>query len=158
MICIDLEASGLSPDSYPIEIAWKCTRTGRSDTFLINPDSVPEWDYWDECAEELHGIEPELLQQQGISAEAACSRLNHALEGACVVSDAHAFDDFWLRRLFEACKVVPRFKLVGLETVLPPKQCERYEQIARGQFRRHRALQDVDDLIAAIEQARQTEA
>ena len=103
MICIDLEASGLARESYPIEIAWKCTKSGASDCFLINPDTVPEWHYWDECAEELHGIEPDMLQREGISADQACFRLNRALAGKDVVSDAVEYDGFWLRRLFDAC-------------------------------------------------------
>ncbi|GAA0687292.1 hypothetical protein GCM10009104_11700 [Marinobacterium maritimum] len=154
MICIDLEASGLAHESYPIEIAWKCTDTGDSDSFLINPDSVPEWQYWDEFAEELHGIEPELLQQEGISADQACLRLNRALKGREVISDAFEYDGFWLRRLFEACGMQPSFHLVGLEAVLSAEERIQYQFIARSQFRRHRALQDVEDLISAITAAR----
>lgn len=154
MICIDLEASGLAAESYPIEIAWKCSRSGAGDSFLINPDSVPEWGYWDEFAEEVHGIEPEQLRQQGISAEAACARLNQALAGQQVVSDACEYDGFWLRRLFDACGLQPSFRLVGLEAVLAAEEWEQYQLIARSQFRRHRALADVEALIEAIEAAR----
>ncbi|PSL13218.1 hypothetical protein CLV44_11347 [Marinobacterium halophilum] len=154
MICIDLEASGLARESYPIEVAWKCTESGASDTFLINPGTVGGWDYWDECAEELHGIEPELLAQEGISADAACSRLNAALAGRDVISDALEYDGFWLRRLFRACDVEPGFLLVGLEAVLSTEERIQYQFIARAQFRRHRALQDVNDLISAITAAR----
>lgn len=150
MICIDLEASGLAADSYPIEIAWACADTGRSDSFLINPDSVPGWTYWDEYAEELHGIEPEVLQRDGISAAAACRRLNRALEGQKVVSDAFDYDSFWLRRLYRAVDMQPAFELVGLNAVLTGEQCIQYQFIARTQFRRHRAMQDVEDLVSAI--------
>ncbi len=154
MICIDLEASGLARESYPIEIAWKCAETGESDSFLINPVSVPEWQYWDEFAEELHGIEPERLRQEGISADVACLRLNRALKGREVISDAFEYDGFWLRRLFEACDIQPSFRLAGLDAVLNAEERIQYQFIARSQFRRHRALQDVDDLIAAITAAR----
>lgn len=150
MICIDLEASGLALDSYPIEIAWACTETGRSDSFLINPASVPSWTYWDEFAEELHGIEPELLQQDGISVKQACARLNQALKGEQVISDAYDYDSFWLRRLYRAAGVRPGFTLVGLDAVLSGEQRIQYQFIARTQFRRHRAMQDVEDLISAI--------
>lgn len=154
MICIDLEASGLSHESYPIEIAWKCTESGESDSFLVNPGSVPGWCYWDEYAEELHGIEPEVLERDGISADAACMRLNRALSGRDLVSDACEYDGFWLRRLFEACDQKPAFRLVGLEAVLSSEERVQYQFIARSQLRRHRALQDVDDLIAAISAVR----
>lgn len=158
MICIDLEASGLARESYPIEIAWKCTATGRSDSFLINPDSVPEWEYWDEHAEELHGIDCELLQREGISADLACRRLNQALSGCEVVSDAREYDGFWLRRLFSATGVRPGFHLVGLEAVLNAEERVQYQSIARSRSRRHRALQDVDDLIADIAAVRGVDA
>lgn len=150
MICIDLEASGLASDSYPIEIAWACTETGRSDSFLINPASAPGWTYWDEFAEELHGIEPELLLQEGIDVGAACERLNRALEGEQVISDAFDYDGFWLRRLYRAAGVQPAFRLVGLDAVLSGEQRIQYQFIARTQFRRHRAMRDVEDLISAI--------
>jgi hypothetical protein len=150
LICIDLEASGLARESYPIEIAWKCTKSGASDCFLINPDTVPEWHYWDECAEELHGIEPDLLQREGISADQACFRLNRVLAGKDVVSDAVEYDGFWLRRLFDACDIRQGFRLAGLESVLSAEERIQYHFIAGAAVRRHRALQDVEDLISAI--------
>ncbi len=150
MICIDLEASGLASASYPIEIAWACAETGRNDSFLINPESVPGWTYWDEFAEELHGIEPELLQQDGIDADEACRRLNKALKGEEVISDAFDYDGFWLRRLYQAVGMQPSFRLVGLDAVLSGEQRIQYQFIARTQFRRHRAMRDVEDLISAI--------
>ena len=151
MICIDLEASGLAVESYPIEVAWACTDSGRSDSFLINPASVSDWTYWDEYAEELHGIEPELLQREGISAAQACERLNRALEGQQVISDAFEYDSFWLNRLYQAAGVQPGFRLAGLDQVLNAEQLVQYRLIARAQFRRHRAARDVADLIAAIQ-------
>jgi len=151
VICIDLEASGLAVESYPIEVAWACTDSGRSDSFLINPASVSDWTYWDEYAEELHGIEPELLQREGISAAQACERLNRALEGQQVISDAFEYDSFWLNRLYQAAGMKPEFRLTGLESVLGGEQLLQYRLIARAQFRRHRAMPDVVDLINAIQ-------
>ncbi|MEH6628750.1 MAG: hypothetical protein V7739_20100 [Motiliproteus sp.] len=56
MIIVDIEASGLSPDSYPIEIAWVDTRTDACDAFLINPETACcDWDYWNYDAEKIHG-------------------------------------------------------------------------------------------------------
>lgn len=151
MICIDLEASGLAAESYPIEIAWACTDSGRSDSFLINPASVSDWTYWDDYAEELHGIEPELLQREGISVTQACERLNRALEGQQVISDAFEYDSFWLSRLYQAAGMKPGFRLAGLEWVLNAEQLDEYKLIAEAQLRRHRAARDVADLISAIQ-------
>ncbi|MGB2130269.1 MAG: hypothetical protein ACPHXW_02520 [Marinobacterium sp.] len=150
MICIDLEASGLARESYPIEVAWKCSETGRQDSFLIDPASVSTWDYWDEFAEELHCISQELLAREGIAADEACRRLNRALDGCEVVSDAFEYDRFWLRRLYGASGVEPSFRLVGLDSVLSGEERIQYQLVARSQFRRHRALQDVEHLLEAI--------
>ena len=65
LICLDLEASGLGPHSYPIEVAWKST-ADESDTFLINPDTVPGWTFWDDFAEELHSLCRTELRQKGV--------------------------------------------------------------------------------------------
>lgn len=154
MICIDLEASGLAKESYPIEIAWKCSETGQFDTFLIDPASVPEWEHWDEFAEEVHCIPPEMLEKDGIRVEDACKRLNDALAGRQVISDAWEYDSFWLQRLFDAAGVRQTFQLVGLDTVLTAEERIQYQLIARSQFRRHRALRDVEHLLEALEAAK----
>ncbi len=153
MICIDLEASGLARDSYPIEVAWKCSETGEFDSFLIDPASVAGWTYWDEFASELHCITRSTLKQEGLSVKAAAERLNEALRGRDVLSDALEYDSFWLKRLFDAAGTRPSFELKGLETVLSGEEHIQYQLISRAQFRRHRALPDVEHLIAAIEAA-----
>ena len=148
---MDLEASGLGAESYPIEVAWKCPATGLSDNFFINPDSISHWRYWDEFAEELHGLDRERLVKEGISAEVACQRLNEALKGKTLISDALEFDSFWMRRLFNAVGVSSEFTMAGLDAILSAERLIQYRFIARSQFRRHRAMQDVDDLILAVE-------
>lgn len=150
LICIDIEASGLGPYSYPIEVAWKSEKSEQQDSFLIDPASVEGWEFWDEFAEELHGIEPELLAEQGVSAAEACERLNSALAGKTLICDAYDFDLFWLNRLFESQGQAMHFTLGGIERVLTPAQCMAYRQ--RTQLRRHRALRDVEDQLAAIRQ------
>lgn len=148
-ICIDLEASGLGPHSYPIEVAWKST-TGESDNFLINPDSVTGWDFWDEYAEELHNLSQIELREQGVSAVAACERLNQQLIGQDVISDAWEFDHFWLSRLFEAAETKMMFRLIGLQAILTSVELLEFKKFSHEQVRLHRAMSDVDDIIAAI--------
>lgn len=150
LICIDLEASGLGPQSYPIEVAWKDGRSGEQDAFLIDPATVEGWTYWDEFAEELHGIDINDLAEGGLSVVAAARRLNQALAGKVVYSDASEFDRFWLTRLFEAAGAEPAFELCGLEALLSEAQLVQYRFISRSQLRRHRAANDVDDQLAAI--------
>ncbi|WP_299182805.1 hypothetical protein [uncultured Neptuniibacter sp.] len=150
LICIDLEASGLSSHSYPIEIAWINDSTGEMDSFLINPDTAADWDFWDEHAEEMHGIDRDDLVTQGEDIRVACKRLNRQLKDKVVVSDAFELDHFWMMRLFRAADLAPSFKLSGLEYLLDREQIIQFGFLAKAQLRRHRALDDVEDIIQCI--------
>lgn len=153
LICLDLEASGLGPDSYPIEVAWKGTSESmedQSDNFLIDPGSVSEWDFWDDFAEEMHGVCRVELSKEGIAAVEACERLNAALQGLDVVSDAWEFDSFWLRRLFDAADRTMQFRLIGLSDILSPGELIQYRFVCKAQLRRHRAMADVNHIMQAI--------
>jgi len=150
LICIDLEASGLGAESYPIEVAWINDDTGEQDNFLINPDSADGWSYWDEYAEEMHGIEREECISKGLDIKQACMRLNEKLKGKTLISDAFEFDLFWLTRLFEATGIKPVFRMAGLDRILTKEQLIQFGFLAKAQFRRHRALQDVKDIITCI--------
>ncbi|MGP9507998.1 MULTISPECIES: tyrosine-type recombinase/integrase [Halomonas] len=109
---LDIEASGLKqPYSYPIEIGWVDT-LGNSDAFLIRPH--PEWSYWDESAESLHGITRQQLMTEGISIQEAVKRLEEKLDVETVFCDALSYDTFWLRRLFQAVKKEPSFQLADI--------------------------------------------
>lgn len=123
MYILDIEASGLGPDSYPIEIAW-CSLDGeRSWSALINPDSAGDWEDWDEYAEEaIHGIAREQLRREGRDAVTVARELEQQLGGEEVFSDAVPFDDFWLRRLFGVAGSHNPVRLQQLETIY----CHRY--------------------------------
>lgn len=150
VICIDIEASGLGPLSYPIEIAWKCGLSGESDSFLINPETGYNWTDWDETAEGLHGIAVDELLCEGISVRDACVRLNQNLEGKVVTSDAFDFDYFWIRRLYEAAMMKPVFEMQGIDKVLEGGQLIQYRLVANAQVRNHRAMDDVNDLFVCL--------
>ena len=113
VVVIDLEASSLSDESYPIEAAW-LSLDGESDSFLINPESVSGWDDWNIESELIHGIERAELVDLGISAFGAANRLNSMLTGCLVVSDYAGSDYFWLRRLFEATGVQMQFYVIDI--------------------------------------------
>jgi len=150
LICIDLEASGLGEESYPIEVAWKNDVTGEQDSFLIDPDTAQNWHYWDEYAEEMHGIERCQLNSKGLDIITACRRLNEKLKDKTLVSDAWEFDLFWLTRLFDETGMKPTFTMIGLERILSKEQRMQFRFLARAQSRKHRALEDVEDIIACI--------
>ncbi|SIS59498.1 hypothetical protein [Neptunomonas antarctica] len=150
VICIDIEASGMGSRSYPIEIAWKSALTGKSDAFLINPDTGYNWTDWDPVANDIHGIDRDELVANGISVRDACRRLNRMLEGQAVTSDAYEFDYFWMQRLFESAMMKPAFVMQGIDKILEGAQLIQYRLVAISQVRAHRAMNDVNDVLACL--------
>ena len=96
---IDLEASGLGPNSWPIEVGW-CFSDGKPEALLISP--ADDWgdEAWDRQAEALHGIAQATLRKKGHEIAKVCDQLNRALIDVDVFSDAPDWDGFWLYRLF----------------------------------------------------------
>ncbi|NHN88814.1 3'-5' exonuclease [Acetobacter conturbans] len=95
-IFLDNEASSLTTDSYPIEIAW-VRQDGSNECFLIRPE--PEWTDWSEQAEALHGLSREQLMKEGHPASEVAARFLCDVKGARLVSDAPPFDRAWLETL-----------------------------------------------------------
>jgi hypothetical protein len=119
-ICfVDFEASGLHRGSYPIEVGWSSPDL-ISSGFLISP--APDWglDDWSRAAELVHGVSFEDCVTYGLSVRDVAVRLNHALDGKVLCSDAPDYDERWLRRLYDAANIQPAFslKLLPLEPLL----------------------------------------
>ena len=102
IIFLDLEASSLDADSWPVEVGLAWLVEGRVEvrSSLIRPD--PSWFMraWSPASAEVHGIPLAELRQAPLAAEVA--RWIAGLIGdATVVSDAPEFDARWLARLYE---------------------------------------------------------
>jgi hypothetical protein len=141
---LDIEASGLSCDSYPIEIA--ISNGTNNFSALIQPDR--QWTHWDHGAQHLHQIERTALLSEGQSIDSVCWQLNKLLETSTVYCDCEDWDGFWLHRLFSKSKYRPSFKLddiLGLlhsESLQHDYQNNKQSLQASGQFIAHRALDD----------------
>lgn len=148
---IDLEASGLGARSWPVEIGWAFA-DGAADSFLVRPDASWTDDAWDSRAESLHGISREALMRDGVDIKDACGRLNAALSGVKVYSDAPDWDGFWLFRLFSASGVRQAFQIQDFGRLVRPLAGVREEALlaraARIAPRRHRARADALHLQA----------
>lgn len=139
---MDVEASGLQDDSYPIEIAWSDS-LGNSETFLITPHH--SWIHWDPKAEVVHGISRERLLDVGISIGDACSRLNTNLVDETVFTDAADYDSRWLLTLFKKAEIEPLFRIedvFNFYKALPSTQARVIQQIISANPAPHRALPD----------------
>lgn len=102
VIFVDLEASGLKRDSYPIEVGWSADDEQAPSSFLIRPPSGWPFADFSPAAFAVHGIAYERLISHGVETHAACRRLASAWTGAILVSDCPAMDEKWLRRLYAA--------------------------------------------------------
>lgn len=109
---LDVEASGLVPGSYPVEIGYALPRAlpwGRCavevGSVLVRPERA--WlarGGWDPDAEAVHGLSREALLRGGLPAGEVCDLLDRVLGGRRVVTDtgAGSTDDEWLAVLYEA--------------------------------------------------------
>lgn len=146
-ICIiDVEATGLSPDSHPIEIAF-LSLTDEEDSFLINPESVNHWTHWDGNAQDVHGISREECVENGISVYEAAQRLNNQLRGCLLISDAAGFDGWWIDVLFEAADLEQEFNVIDLAdfvfgTGQDPAKMNEFFKFKEENTIPHRALAD----------------
>lgn len=142
---IDFEASGLGPLSWPIEVGWSF-EDGVTDSALISPS--PHWPMtaWDPKAERLHGITPKMLADLGLDPAAACERLDGALTGRAVYSDAPDWDSFWMLRLYQAAGRRCDIRLRDFSRLMPAlsaaDKAKLLQQADRLAPRRHRAAED----------------
>jgi hypothetical protein len=105
---IDIEASSLSVDSWPIEFGW-CSADLRAESFLIRP--MEKWTDWSIMSELIHGIGLEELMDHGIEAESAARRINAVCAGRQVLSDNPEMDSGWLDQLFHDVGVARQFSI-----------------------------------------------
>ncbi|XSG84112.1 MAG: hypothetical protein ACPW60_10255 [Methylohalobius sp. ZOD2] len=107
---IDVEASSLGPQSYPIQIAWS-DAGGDIESWLINPKPVESWTDWDWNAQDVHQIPRSMLTEFGCEPQWVAKRMNQALDGQTVYSDSPGIDGFWLVTLFDAVGIYPAFRI-----------------------------------------------
>lgn len=100
LVFIDFEASGLGPESWPIEIgcAWISDGAPKVRASLIRPR--PDWPMaaWSEESARVHGVTIAVLAMAR-DADAVVEDFGPLLFGVNLVSDAREFDQFWLDRL-----------------------------------------------------------
>lgn len=168
---IDIEASSLSWDSYPIEISWG-TNFDDIKNFLISPEFIPEWNDWDDNAQKIHGIKRNELIKNGENPFTVCNEIINELSNQDVYSDNPCHDAMWLYNLFKSCKVdAPPINVLNIDSLLIQLVCPNkkdrikgllnileLKSMARGIVNgRHRADIDVNYLIQLTTLAKQME-
>lgn len=107
ILFIDLEASALDPQSYPVEVGWSPGLDGAAwQSVLIRP--TDDWSLngsWAQDSAAVHGISRKLLADEGLDARDVAQMVDRAIAGRILVSDAPDIDLRWLIRLYEAAGV-----------------------------------------------------
>ena len=122
-VFLDLEASGLGPDCYPIEVGWAAVNNSGvivSEAILIRPPEARMLrGVWDPLAQQLHGISLDELRSQGRDPMDVARLMNAALVGRTLYSDS-PFDRMWLQALFEEAHERMDFEIAakGADTVV----------------------------------------
>lgn len=116
-LIVDLEATGLGENSFPIEISW-VNHKGKIFTHFISVEGVDNVE-WDENISEINRITLEDLED-GLSVNEVVALLEESIgDGELVIyTDGVEWDEFWLRRLYSAaeCKF-PGFKFIPVEAI-----------------------------------------
>ena len=149
-VFLDCEASSLSDNSFPIEIAWN-NPDGTVESYLINIFRYPDgYDDWSKEAQSLHGISKQYLAEKGEAPQFIVDRMEQQLIGKKILTDAPDWDEGWVKKLYTSVN-----KKCELEFSCAIKlfdSIEPYHHIYKSQARRlaghaHRASSDVKYLI-----------
>jgi hypothetical protein len=143
---IDFEASGLAPDSYPIEVAVVGPNVEYST--LIAP--VRYWEHWSFDAQDMHGLSREMLFANGAAVEDVATQLNSVFSGKILWSDSN-FDVLWMEVLFEAAGFEPTFEVKNFIHHLSNQQVKDFLRTTTTACF-HRALPDAMKNRAVVEQ------
>lgn len=106
-VFLDFEASSLSDQSYPVEVAW-VFQDGRAEGHLIKP--APEWIDWNPEAEAIHGISRAALIREGQPHDVVATRMIEALSDHELFASAPSWDGKWLSVLLRGAGL-PRHAL-----------------------------------------------
>jgi hypothetical protein len=150
---IDIEASGLHFDAYPIEVAVLLGGVSRS--WLIRPE--PYWKYWCATAQSMHGISRSELLIHGLSASRVVKELDEFIcnyEGV-VYSDAEHWDTDWIDTLYYAVDQPRHFIIGSVYDYLDAEKAVIFDQhkahlAQSGHYRHHRAQSDVNMIAEAL--------
>ncbi|SDY84619.1 Exonuclease [Citreimonas salinaria] len=145
---LDLEASGLGPDSWPIEVgvAWLDGRRVIRHSSLIRPRAEWPEDAWSQVSAQVHGIPRSVLNDAPDADEVAEWFLDLVGDRA-LVSDAPDHDGMWLQRLLRERRDIfllhdVLLRAFGEEGEVAPGRLHRAYKNRRSSKPSHRAGDD----------------
>ena len=147
LLFVDIEASGLHLDSYPIEFAV-LDENGKIHEWLIKP--LQDWSYWDPRAELIHGISRETLAKKGMEPALVATELNKRFRRKVLYSDAQQWDLMWTQILFYDTRIKLEFEIHAIQSLMSSDQIKQFarhkEQLSMQGKIKHRAADDAKQL------------
>jgi len=122
---MDIEASGLGPQGYPIEIGVALEPGAKFCSLLLPRE---DWTYWDSDAEKMHRIPRDILETYGSPLAEVAINLNTLLENRTIYSDGWVVDKGWLSQLYYAVAMPQQFTLSSLEMILSTAQMTLWDE------------------------------
>lgn len=135
---IDLEASSLSDNSYPIEVGIFIPSDNglyESYSWLIKP--TENWllnREWNEKSASVHNISKNEIIENGHLGYDICNKLNSLLLGTTIYSDAPDYDYKWLKILFDEWNIDMKFDLGHILYPEDKKLSEKLNKVSYSQF------------------------
>lgn len=145
MWVIDFEASGLSKQSYPIEVGL--TNGSTEYQSLIKP--MQHWLYWSYASGAVHKIKRAELLTDGTEALKVAQRLNELATNQIVYCHSVQWDGFWCNALFSDNGIKCAFEIRDIQELIADSD-STLEAFLNAQtilqssqkFTAHRALDD----------------
>jgi len=151
---LDIEASGIHADAYPIEIGVSLPN-GDSWCSLIQP--VHGWIHWNDQSEQIHGISREELFISGKTPLQVAKKLNSFLGESIAYSDCWVLDNPWLIKLYEQAGIKQTFSLLDMMHIMTEENYNclvetKHKVALELDLQRHRATNDARVLRLAYEE------
>ena len=103
----------------------------------------PAWTHWDVAAERIHGLDRARLLREGLPPAEVVRRLEAALEGMIVFSDAPDFDAGWLDALYAVVARQRTFRIEHADDILIGALRHDGEMLWQAQSRLERTKDDL---------------
>ena len=150
---IDIEASGLGPNGYPIEVGI-VLGNGESYEALVAPHQ--DWQHWDAEAEALHGITRAELERHGRPPSEICAELNALCRNRTLYSDCWVLDAPWLTKLYASAGMNQAFHVSPMEALVDDEllvhwNAMKHQYSRCAQIPPHRALNDAIIISETLE-------
>ncbi|MBD8615182.1 hypothetical protein IFT69_15925 [Pseudomonas putida] len=145
VLTLDIEASGLTAESYPVSIGV----AGNDQAWIWYVTPLGEWVEWCEIAAGIHGIDRDFLLSQGRDPFLVAREMNAIFKGRSLMVNSE-WDQGWLAKLFDESSVRCAFEVKRLDQVFAASVCHSINDAFESAEVPHEADKDATVLREAI--------